>query len=172
MHEQPPTTTPYTLREATVADAPILARQRRLMFDSLATMPAEDGDRMEAAILRYIDRALPAGTFRSWVVEHAGTVVAGGGLQLRTLMPRPGYVNGEPEGLILSMWTDRAHRRRGLGKMVVEAMLAWGREHGVTRFTLHASDDGRPLYALFGFQPTNEMRLEVRGTPTRGPDRP
>lgn len=154
---------PYTLREATVADAPVLARQRRLMFDAIHLMPDDEGDTMEAAILVYIRRAMPAGTFRSWVVEHEGGIVAGGGLQLRTLMPRPGHVNFEPEGLIVSMWTDPEHRRRGLGRQIVEAILAWGRANGITRFTLHASDDGRPLYALFGFTQTNEMRRSFDG---------
>ena len=74
-------------------------------------------------------------------------------------MPRPGHVGGGPEGLIVSMWTEPAHRRRGLGRTVVETILAWGRANGVTRFTLHASEAGRPLYALYGFTQTNEMRL-------------
>jgi GNAT superfamily N-acetyltransferase len=150
----------YTLREATLADAPTLARQRRLMFDSISPLEPEHATLLEAAILRYIAQAMPAGTFRSWVVEHDGTIVSGGGLQLRTLMPRPGYVYGEPEGLILSMWTDPEHRRRGLGRRVLEAILAWGRANGIPRFALHASADGRPLYELSGFKQTNEMRLE------------
>lgn len=156
-----PPTPAYTVREANVADAATLARQRRLMFDETrAIASAGEGDAVEAAVGAYIKRAMPAGTFRSWVVEQAGEVVAGGGLQLRTLMPRPGYVHGEPEGLIVSMWTEPDHRRRGLGRRVLEAMLAWGRANGMTRFTLHASDAGRPLYTLFGFRGTNEMRLE------------
>jgi GNAT superfamily N-acetyltransferase len=164
MNETPDPASSYDLREATLADAPILARQRRLMFDSIDALPADLADLLEAAILRYVAQAMPAGTFRSWIVEHQGAVVAGGGLQLRTLMPRPGYVYGEPEGLIVSMWTDPEHRRRGLGRKIVEAILAWGRANGVRRFTLHASNDGRPLYELYGFRATNEMRLELRST--------
>jgi GNAT superfamily N-acetyltransferase len=129
------------------------------MFDAIQAMPADEGDAMEAAILAYIRRAMPAGTFHSWVVEHAGSIVAGGGLQLRTLMPRPGHITEAPEGLIVSMWTEPEHRRRGLGRQIVEAILAWGKANGVARFTLHASDDGRPLYELYGFSQTNEMRL-------------
>jgi GNAT superfamily N-acetyltransferase len=155
-----PTAHPYSLRAATLSDALALARQRRLMFDEIKQLPDAEGDHMEAAIRDYIERALPAGTFHAWIVEHGGEVVAGGGLQLRTLMPRPGFVDGEPEGLIVSMWTEPAHRRRGLGRQIVEAILAWGATHGVTRFTLHASNDGRPLYELYGFHQTNEMRLE------------
>lgn len=160
MSQPDPATYAYTLREATVADAPVLARQRRLMFDAISKLPDDEGDAMEAAILTYLQRAMPAGTFHSWVVEHQGAIVAGGGLQLRTLMPRPGQVDFAPEGLIVSMWTEPEHRRRGLGRRVVEAILAWGRANGVGRFTLHASDDGRPLYELYGFRPTNEMRLD------------
>jgi len=150
----------YIVRKATLADAAILARQRRLMFDAIQEITQTDGDEMEAAIMAYVERAMPAGTFHGWLVEHDGVAVAGGGLQLRTLMPRPGYVHQEPEGLIVSMWTEPEHRRRGLGRRVLEAILAWGHENGVTRFTLHASQYGRPLYELYGFTATNEMRRE------------
>jgi GNAT superfamily N-acetyltransferase len=149
------------VRAATLDDAPVLARQRRAMFDAIERLPGSDGDAMEAAILVYLQRAMPAGTFHSWVVEYQGCVVAGGGIQLRTLMPRPGHVKQEPEGLIVSMWTEPEHRRRGLGRLVVEAILAWCQANGITRLTLHASNDGRPLYELYGFRQTNEMRLTV-----------
>ena len=42
----------------------------------------------------------------------------------------------------------------------LEAILAWGHANGVTRYTLHASAAGQPLYAIYGFAQTNEMRLE------------
>lgn len=150
----------YTVRKATLADAATLAHQRRQMFDALDEIPQAEGDELEAAVLTYAERAMPAGTFHGWIVEHNGVAVAGGGLQLRTLMPRPGYVLGEPEGLIVSMWTEPEHRRFGLGRRIVEAILFWGRANRVTRFTLHASQYGRPLYEIYGFEPTNEMRLE------------
>jgi GNAT superfamily N-acetyltransferase len=153
----------FRLRAATLADRDVLAYQRRAMFEAaMGPLGSDAGDELEAACREYIGRAMPAGTFYAWLVESEGVVVAGGGLQLRTLMPRPGYVRGEPEALIVSMWTEPRHRRCGLGRRVLEAMLAWGRERGIRRFTLHASDDGRPLYALYGFRQTNEMRWEDR----------
>jgi GNAT superfamily N-acetyltransferase len=137
------------------------------------------GDDLEQVCGHWIARELAAGTFFSWVVEaneevnHDATeepgaqslsepvIVAGGGLQVRPLMPRPGYLRGEPEALILSMWTEPTHRGRGLATLVVEKMLAWCRARGIRRVTLHASEMGRPIYARLGFQPTNEMRLEL-----------
>jgi GNAT superfamily N-acetyltransferase len=108
-------------------------------------------------------RALPGGEFRAWVVEYDGAPVGGGGVQLRPLVPRPGHLDGQPEGLILSVWTDPAHRRRGLATRIMGAILEWCRERGVTRVTLHASEEGRGIYERLGFRQTNEMRLDVAG---------
>jgi GNAT superfamily N-acetyltransferase len=63
------------------------------------------------------------------------------------------------------MWTEPAYRRRGLGRRVLEAILAWARQQGVRRLTLHASVDGQPRYAQAGFTGTNEMRLELPAPP-------
>lgn len=166
---QPRAVDGYALREATLADAPLLARHRRAMFEAMGSLRPEDGGPVEAATRRWIEAAMPAGRFRAWVVESTGDgaaiPVAGGGLQLRELMPRPGYVDGEPEGLIASMWTEPAHRQRGLARWLLATIQAWAEANGVRRLVLHASDAGRPLYASAGFAPTNEMRREPRPNP-------
>jgi GNAT superfamily N-acetyltransferase len=151
----------YTLREATLADAPTLARQRWSMFEELGDAAAGERAEIEAAIGRYLAEAMPAGSFRAWLVEADGAPVAGGGLQLRPLVPRPGYTRGEPEAIVLSIWTDPAHRRRGLAGRVMAAIMEWCRANGVGRVCLHASADGRALYERLGFRSTNEMRIDL-----------
>jgi GNAT superfamily N-acetyltransferase len=157
----------YRMREATVADAPLLAYQRRVMFEAMGSLRPEDGGPVEEAARRWIEAAMPRGAFRAWVVEWTGgggaEPVGGGGLQIRELMPRPGYVEGEPEGLVLSMWTEPTHRRRGLARWVLETIVAWAGANGVGRLVLHGSDEGRPLYASMGFVGTNEMRRDTPG---------
>jgi GNAT superfamily N-acetyltransferase len=151
----------YSLREATLADAPTLTRQRWSMFAELGDATAGERADIEAAIGRYLAEAMPAGSFRAWLVEADGAPVAGGGVQLRPLVPRPGYTRGEPEAIVLSVWTDPAHRRRGLARRVVAAILEWCRANGVGRVCLHASVDGRALYEELGFRSTNEMRIDL-----------
>ena len=155
---------PYRVRPATLDDVPVLAYQRCAMFVATGAIDQAATADLDAAERQYLTRAMPAGTFVAWLVEHGDEVVAGGGLQLRTLQPRPGFVRGEPEGLVVSMWTEPAHRRRGLGRQVLDAMLDWCRARGVRRLTLHASAEGRPLYERVGFRSTNEMRLELGGS--------
>jgi len=44
----------------------------------------------------------------------------------------------------------------------MEAMIAWCKKEGFARVTLHASEHGRHLYETLGFEPSNEMRLNLQ----------
>src|SRR5256886_14307692 len=89
-------------------------------------------------------------------------IVAGAGIQSRRLLPRPEpdrrQLRRGPEAIVRNVCTERAWRRRGLARGLMERVIAWAREHGVGRLVLHASPEGRPLYDQLDFVPTNEMR--------------
>ena len=44
----------------------------------------------------------------------------------------------------------------------MQTMIAWCKKEGFARVTLHASELGRPLYESLGFEPNNEMTLNLR----------
>lgn len=44
----------------------------------------------------------------------------------------------------------------------MQTMIDWCRHEGFTHVSLHASADGRSLYESLGFEPSNEMRLNLR----------
>ena len=58
------------------------------MFGATGAPARADAAELEGPARRYAERAMAEGTFHAWVVEADGAVVAGGGLQLRTLMAR------------------------------------------------------------------------------------
>jgi GNAT superfamily N-acetyltransferase len=63
----------------------------------------------------------------------------------------------------LNVYTEPAHRRRGLARRLMHEMLGWCRARRVARVVLHASDDGAALYASLGFlRKTNEMSLVLK----------
>jgi GNAT superfamily N-acetyltransferase len=64
--------------------------------------------------------------------------------------------------MIVNVYTEPAHRRRGLARRLMVAMLDWLREQGYGTVSLHASDYGRPLYESLGFAATNEMRMQLK----------
>ena len=150
----------YTLRAATAADVRTIARHRVSMFRDMKMLGDYDAEALEAGSHAHLTTALADGTYRGWLIEHDGVVVAGAGVILRPLLPRPESPYGGEDAEVLNVYTEPAHRRRGLARRLVEHVLAWARARGLLRISLHASDEGRPLYEQLGFVPTNEMRRE------------
>jgi GNAT superfamily N-acetyltransferase len=87
-----------------------------------------------------------------------GAVAAGLGLWL---MDWPPHVigSGLRRGNIISVYTEAAHRRQGLARLLLNTAPDWCRANRVDVIILHASKEGRHLYESVGFEPTNEMRL-------------
>ena len=54
-------------------------------------------------------------------------------------------------GVVGNMIVDPAHRRRGIGAAILEAVVDFLDERGCTRLELSATDAGRPLYEKYGF---------------------
>jgi GNAT superfamily N-acetyltransferase len=131
------------------------------MFAEMGVADQAALDAMEAAAVLSIRAGLEDGSYRGWLAEDGGRVVAGGGVVLCNFQPSP----SEPRprrAWILNMYTEPRFRRRGLARQLLERMIAWCREQGFRAVSLHASDDGRPLYEALGFQPTTEMRLVLK----------
>jgi len=159
---------PFHVRPATLADARIIARQRAEMFRDMGTLPDALYDELVDASLRYLEVAIPSGEYVGWLaapLAEPETIIAGVGVQLRTVLPHPAPGGGAllfgPDALVVNVYTERGWRRRGVAKLLMQQILEWAPQHGVDRLVLHASQDGRPLYEQLGFAATNEMRLMV-----------
>ena len=74
---------------------------------------------------------MPAGTYRagSWK-PTTGEIVAGGGITILPWPPGPRY-RGDRLAFVYNVYTEPAHRRRGLARMVMEAIHAWCRDAGI-----------------------------------------
>ncbi|WP_235950571.1 GNAT family N-acetyltransferase [Phycicoccus flavus] len=104
-----------------------------------------------------------AGSRRLWVVRTGDARAVGmANLQVFDRMPRPGTPDAR-WAYVANVWTDPAHRRRGVGRLLVDTMLAWCREEGMVRVVLNPSQVSRPLYRSAGFRPADDlMVLELR----------
>lgn len=150
----------YTIRMATPADAAAIARHRVEMFRAMGvTDPALDD--VEATSRVRAGEQIMSGEYVGWLVEQEGNVVAGAGVLLHQYYPTVANLRGRPTAYILNVFTEPAHRRRGLARRLVATILDWCAEHDIPRASLHASDDGRLVYGQLGFASTNELRIEL-----------
>jgi GNAT superfamily N-acetyltransferase len=110
---------------------------------------------------RWIKKGLSEGSLFGFIAKASDGEVAGSGcLWIREEQPRPTNPRLEVPYL-MSMYTEKKFRRKGVAKLIVAEALRWCRKHKYERIILHASKEGRAVYEAFGFEPTTEMRLNL-----------
>jgi GNAT superfamily N-acetyltransferase len=154
-------TSEYRVRLATLDDTDALVRHRLGMFSDMGI--AMDRAALDRAFRAWLQQMMPAGTYRAWLVETAdATIVAGGGISILPWPPGPQYP-GDRLAYVYNVYTDPAHRRRGLARVVMDAIYAWCRDAGITSLALNASREGQPLYRALGYMesPSPMMFLPI-----------
>jgi GNAT superfamily N-acetyltransferase len=153
---------PYSVRRAVVSDAGIIATHRAKMFYDMGELTDAQYARLHAVTVPWIAERVATGAYVGWLVEYESHVVAGGGVVLRDLWPTPRNYHAGRIAHVGSMYTEPEHRRRGIARLVMQAILGWCGDNAIDLVTLTASKAGRPLYAQFGFTPdAKAMRLDV-----------
>lgn len=135
------------------------------MFRDMGELHEDQLETLRGAAERDLAAWLASGDYVSFVASPAGRpaeIVAGAGIQIRKLLPRPlpggAGIRLGPEAIVLNVYTEREWRRRGVAERLMQGLIDWARDHGIARLVLHASPEGRSLYERMGFEPTNEMR--------------
>lgn len=154
---------PWHLRPAGPDDLAVILHHRRAMFEDMGYRDVAALDLMVSSAAPLLQRGAREGFYYGLLAETAdGRVVAGGGVITVEFQPHPRDPRPR-RPFVVNMYTEPEWRRRGLARHLLGALIEWSRAQGFESLYLHASDDGRPLYAAHGFLPTNELRLDLRG---------
>jgi GNAT superfamily N-acetyltransferase len=150
-----------TVRLVNKEDIPVMTSHR------LAYLVEMQGER-EPEYLQYLERELSeyfrahiqSGSFFALVAEVEGQILGYGAMVLRSIpgdLNKPSYLEGD----ILNMYTLPHARRKGVGKLILEALLAKARSMGMSKIGLHTSKDGEHLYRSYGFSEPVYPYLEL-----------
>jgi GNAT superfamily N-acetyltransferase len=150
----------YDLRLATVDDAAILAHHRASMFLDMKEVDEQGASIIANASEDHLKALIEAREYFGFLAEQQGEVVGGGGVWLRPLLPRPGTLHGSMEAYVLNVYIEPEHRRQGVARAIMQAIIEWCRAQRTARLVLHASKEGRPLYESLGFESSNELRIK------------
>jgi len=143
---------PIAIRRADIGDAATIARHRAAMFLDMGEISPDDFGAMRKASEDWLAPRLASGEYVGWLVEQNGVVVAGGGVLLREMWPVPGCCRAGRWAHVGNVYTERSHRRCGLARSLMEAILQWCKSNAIDHVTLAASREGRPLYEFLGFE--------------------
>jgi GNAT superfamily N-acetyltransferase len=140
----------YRLRAATTADRDILVHHRIEMFKDMGNRFDEAA--IAASFGEWVVAMMAQGIYKAWLIEDAaGAIVGGGGMTIIPWPPGPRYP-GERLAFVYNVYTEPAHRGRGLAKRLMEEIHAFCRANGITSVALNASQFGQPLYETLGYQ--------------------
>lgn len=109
----------------------------------------EDID-LTPALKDYYKRHMADGTFISWLALDGEKIVGTSGMSIVEKPPYFGCPSGKI-GLLSSMFTDSAYRRRGIAKTLLSKVVDEARQRGCGTVQITASDMGVLLYTDFGF---------------------
>lgn len=109
----------------------------------------EDID-LKPALYDYYHRHMADGTFVSWLAVDNGKIIGTSGMSFVEKPPYFGCPSGKM-GLLSSMFTDKAYRRKGIAKELLSRVVKEAKEYGCGTVQITASDMGVKLYTDFGF---------------------
>jgi GNAT superfamily N-acetyltransferase len=160
----------FRIRLVRPSDAALVARHRARMFQDMGQLSEACFEDFRSKCEARIRAMLVTGEYVGWLAcadEQPDRIIAGAGVQLRQTLPHPSRTDDETgfdiaegrQGLIINVFTEPEWRRRGVAKFLMEEIITWARRQRLDRLVLHASEEGRALYEILGFQASNEMRL-------------
>ena len=74
-----------------------------------------------------------------------------------------GYCDVQPDGLIDHFFCHHEYQGQGVGKSMMNHIVALANERDVSRLYSHVSITARPFFERFSFSVVNEQRIFVRG---------
>lgn len=157
----------YAVSKATIKNIPLLVSHHRAMFEEIRVLQqkkisADDYAKMEKAQTEKLKAEIPRGACHAWVAEdNNSTIVASGAFSICSLTASP----ENPTYLVAyvhSIYTEKQHRGNKLSTRIVNEMISFCREKGISKMFLGASDVGRPIYEALGFKSLNTfMHLTI-----------
>ena len=134
----------------------------RMRIAQLREEGAKEDIDLRPALMDYYGRHLADGTFVSWLALDGDVIVGTSGMSFVEKPPYFGCPSGKI-GLLSSMYTDPAYRRRGIARELLRRVTEEARAFGCGAVQITASDMGLLLYTDFGFRKNqNFMQLSFR----------
>ena len=127
------------------AEAFIALRIRQLKEEG-----AKENTDLRPALRDYYARHMADGTFVSWLALDGEEIVGTSGMSFVEKPPYFGCESGKI-GLLSSMYTLPAYRRRGIARELLSRVVEEARKAGCGAVHITASDMGVKLYTAFGF---------------------
>jgi ribosomal protein S18 acetylase RimI-like enzyme len=153
------------IRPVTATDAPAIAElweslvaYHQALDEALPGAAPNGSGRYTKRLLQHLDDQYT----RAFVAESDGKVI---GFILGMIVDLlPDIFAQEPGGFLADIYVDTPYRRSGIGRSLVEALIQWFDEQGVTHFDWHVAAHNPDAIAFWHSIGGREVMLRMRGS--------
>ena len=147
--------------EATRDDIDQLIRLRiAYMIDDFGSVTEQEKEGMTRQLPDYFQRKL--GTeLVAFVAREGEKIVSVAYLHIIEIPANSVLLNGI-YGQVLSVYTEKEYRGKGLCTQLMTNLVEYGRSHGLGRIDLSATKDGYPVYKKVGFKDNEHRYTEMQ----------
>ena len=147
--------------KATKDDISELIRLRiAYMMDDFGGVSDHERECMERQLPDYFNRKL-GDELIAFVAKDGERMVSVAYLHIIEMPANSILLNGL-YGEVLSVYTEPEYRGQGLCTKLIQNLIDYGRERGLGRVDLSATQEGYPIYAKLGFQDKEHRYTDMR----------
>jgi GNAT superfamily N-acetyltransferase len=122
----------------------------KMRINQLREEGAKEDIDLTPALKDYYSRHMADGTFVSWLAFDGDKIIGTSGMSFVEKPPYFGCPTGRI-GLLSSMYTDPAYRRKKIAKNLLDRVINEAKAYGCGTVQITASDMGVKLYTAYGF---------------------
>ena len=151
------------VRAADAGDAPALARLRLEFRASIGAPEEDEATFLERCERWMVPRLRTDSRWRAWVAVSArdpGALLGTVWIGLIEKMPNP-IAEPEENGYLTNFYVLPRVQGMGIGTALLDAAVAWCREHELHAVILWPTVRSRPLYERHGFAPPRALMEKV-----------
>src|SRR4029453_846355 len=132
----------FHIRRATAQDADIISWHRARMFQDMGDVSGDAFEILRTRARTRLEQWIDKGNYVGWVpapIDKTDLVLAGAGVQLQGILPRPVDVStiGEGrQGTIVNVFTEPRWRRRGIAGLLLREIVTGPRSETLDGLTL------------------------------------
>ncbi|MBR3039972.1 MAG: GNAT family N-acetyltransferase [Lachnospiraceae bacterium] len=130
------------------------------MIDDFGSVSEEERAGMQKQLPDYFSRKLGTELI-AFVAKDAGRIVSVAYLHIIEMPANSILLNGL-YGDVLSVYTEPEYRGNGLCTQLMKNLVEYGRNRGLGRIDLKATNEGYPIYAKVGFKDSEARYRDMK----------
>ena len=147
--------------KATQEDLDVLIRRRiAYVMQHSGTVTDQEKKGMETQLPDYFSRKLGTELI-AFIAKEGDRIVSVAYLHIIEMPANSVLLNGL-YGEVLSVYTEPDYRGKGICTKLMKNLVEYGRNIGLGRIDLSATDDGYPIYAKVGFKDKEHRYRDMR----------